>query len=143
VLLNSVVADLTDLDELRTGKRREGSYASVIGFITKLATTGATLIIGLVFDYLIRFDASLGANQTPETWQRMRLYTMAIPCVFSVLALLVIAKFPLTKQRMQEVRALLDARAAAQPADAPAPTPPGGETDSVASDETKERRDPS
>jgi len=110
VMSPAIVADLTDLDELRTGKRREGSYASVGGFITKLAFTVVALPTGLILDYVVKFDRDLGLNQTPDTWERLKLCNMLIPCAFTALALLAIAKFPLTKQRMLEVRAELNAR---------------------------------
>jgi GPH family glycoside/pentoside/hexuronide:cation symporter len=112
VMVPSIVADLTDLDELQTGKRREGSYASVMAFFMKLATTGVGPLIGVVLEYLVRFDTSLGSNQLPETWLRMKIWTMIVPCVFAGLAFLLLLKFPLTKQRVQEVRARLEARRA-------------------------------
>ena len=110
VMAPAIIADLTDLDELKTGKRREGSYASVAGFIAKLALTGVGVLVGLVLDYVVKFDASLGACQTPETWQRMRIWTVFIPLVFFGLAMLFLARFPLTRQRMHEIHALLDVR---------------------------------
>lgn len=110
VMVPAIIADLTDLDELKTGKRREGSYASVAGFIAKLALTGVGVLVGVVLDYVVQFDPSLGVSQTPETWQRMRVWTVIIPLIFFGLALLLLARFSLTKQRMHEVHALLDAR---------------------------------
>lgn len=115
VMVPSIVGDLTDIDELQTGHRREGSYASVMGFMTKLALTGVTIPIGLVVDFLVKFDPALGPDQLPGTWERMKFYTAAVPCLLSVLAFLVLLKFPLTKARMNEVhQALAQRRSAAK-----------------------------
>jgi GPH family glycoside/pentoside/hexuronide:cation symporter len=110
VMMPAIVADITDLDELETGDRREGSYASVAGFVMKLVATSVAIPIGLVLDYLVGFQAGQGADQPEAVWFRMKLYTAVVTCVFSLLALLTIVRFPLTRQRMLEVRAELDAR---------------------------------
>lgn len=106
----AIVADLTDVDELETGKRREGSYASVIAFIAKLAATVAGVMIGVILDAFVRFNPELGADQPEETWWRMRVYTAVLPTLCTGLALLMLTRFALTKQRMEEVRRLLNNR---------------------------------
>jgi GPH family glycoside/pentoside/hexuronide:cation symporter len=110
VMVPAIIADLTDLDELKTGKRREGSYASVYGFVTKLAVTGAAVLVGLVLDFGVGFVPALGVDQAPSTWLRMRLYTVFVPTLLLGLAILSLGRFPLTKKRMLDIRAQLDAR---------------------------------
>ena len=46
VISPSVTADIIDADELRTGERKEGSYAGVMNFIRKLGLSLAAAVAG-------------------------------------------------------------------------------------------------
>jgi len=108
-ILPSILADVCDYDYWKMGRRREGMFAAVGGWISKVAfsLTGALGGIALV---LIGFDESLGGAQTDSTLLWMRISFAFGPALASAFALVVLAFFPLTPQRMTEIRADLDAR---------------------------------
>ncbi len=108
-ILPTMMADVTDIDELNTGFRREGMFGAVMAFLGKIISTIQPLLAGVVL-VAAGFDASLGADQAPETIFRMRLMFSIIPASLLLLALLALWRYPLTRERMAEVKAMLQER---------------------------------
>jgi glycoside/pentoside/hexuronide:cation symporter, GPH family len=54
----SMIADVIDLDELKTGKRSEGSYYGCLTLFYKLSQSITLFLIGFILD-LVKFDSSL------------------------------------------------------------------------------------
>lgn len=108
-LLYSILADVVDYDELQTGKRREGAFAGCNSWITKV---GMALGAGISFFILgwIGFDAKLEGGQTEHTLFMIRLLLMVIPIVGLALALVALARFPLSQGVMGDIRRQLEAR---------------------------------
>lgn len=109
-LIPSMIADVCDEDELKSGCRREASYSSVYQWIWKLgATLGMVLggaLIALVGADVQSRDAVLSAG----TIFRLRLLMSLLPAFFSLGALICLKKFPLTGKRVQEIKVQLDAK---------------------------------
>ncbi len=108
VLLPSMLADVVDYDELETGKRREGAFSSTFSWVLKLGTTITLLITGPLVE-IAGFDASKNL-QTPDTLLKLRIMFAVIPSVACLLAYLASRAFPLTRDRMAEIRGQLEAR---------------------------------
>ena len=101
-ILPTMMADVTDIDELQNGTRREGMFGAVMGFLMKLTGTLQPLLAGAVLVFA-GFDASLGAHQTPETIMRMRVMFSIIPACLLLFALVALWRYPLTREYMEEV----------------------------------------
>ena len=101
-ILPTMMADVTDIDELQNGTRREGMFGAVMGFLIKLTGTLQPLLAGVVL-VIAGFDASLGAHQTPETILRMRIMFSIIPACLLLFALVALWRYPLTREYMAEV----------------------------------------
>ncbi|MFA6286174.1 MAG: MFS transporter [Opitutaceae bacterium] len=112
-ILPTMMADVTDIDELRTGARREGMFGAVMGFLMKLTGTLEPVLAGVVL-LIAGFDSTLGAHQAPETILRMRLMFSLIPAGLMLLGLIVLWRYPLTREYMAEVKEQLLSRRAAQ-----------------------------
>jgi GPH family glycoside/pentoside/hexuronide:cation symporter len=112
-VLSTMMADVTDIDELNTGTRREGMFGAVMAFLSKIIGTMQPIVAGAVL-VASGFDASVGAAQPEEVITRMRLYFSIIPGVLCFLGLLLLYKYPLTRERMVEVKAELARRRAAE-----------------------------
>lgn len=108
-ILPSIIADICDYDFWKMGRRREGMYAAVGGWITKVAFSLTGTLGGIVL-VLIGFDEALGGEQSQSTLQWMRLAFAGGPACASALALVVLLFFPLTPARMQQIRDELDER---------------------------------
>lgn len=102
-ILPTMMADVTDIDELSTGVRREGMFGAVMSLLMEMIGT-LTPIAAEVVLVATGFDASLGANQEPETFVRLRVVLSFVPTVIILSALLVLWRYPLTRERMEAVK---------------------------------------
>jgi len=109
VLTPSMLADVCDDDELQHGLRREGLLGSLFSWIQKTGFALAFFGAGLVLN-LIGFDASLGGMQSDATILGMRLTLAISTALWSVIAIWLLAYYPLTKARAYEIRDKLEAR---------------------------------
>jgi len=100
----SMMADIAELNELKTGHNKDGAYAAVFSFAQKVAISVGLLISGLVLT-MIGFQTGIGLNQAPATAAKLCGATLvAGPCV-SLLALLLMRLYPVTKDLLQQKRA--------------------------------------
>jgi GPH family glycoside/pentoside/hexuronide:cation symporter len=77
VLSASILADLIDVDEERTGERKEGIYSASMHFVMKLGTTLATAASGFVLS-AVGFAPNVA--QTPESLLGIRILFAGLPC---------------------------------------------------------------
>jgi len=109
LMLPSMQIDVVDLDELKTGERREGSFASIFSWILKVAFCIGFLISGPLLE-LTGFDAAIEGAQPESVYLHMRIGYIAIPVTALVLALLLLKYFPITPEKAAEIREQLEAR---------------------------------
>ncbi|MCF7689338.1 MAG: MFS transporter [Cephaloticoccus sp.] len=99
----SMMADVAEINELRTGRNKDGAYAAVFSFSQKVAISVGLLISGMVLT-LIGFRTGVGLTQAPATvWKLCGATLLAGPLV-SLLALLLIRYYPVTKALLQQMR---------------------------------------
>ena len=108
-LMASMIADVCDVDELKTGQRREGMYGSIFWFMVKLGMAAALLGSGYLLN-ATGFDVALEGNQSEQTLLLMRVYDVVVPVVLSLLAILLIARYSITESKAYEVRGQLEER---------------------------------
>ena len=108
-LMGSMVADVCDLDELETGERREGMFGSIFWWVVKLGLAAAMAAGGFLL-YATGFDVALGGGQSADTLFYMRLADVLIPVICSVIAILMVASYPITETMATEVRQKLEQR---------------------------------
>lgn len=114
-VLATLMADVTDIDELNSGSRREGMFGAVMAWMSKgVGSLQALLAGGLLV--ATGFDAQ-ASSQTPETILNMRVLFSFAPALVLAAAIGLLHRYPLTRERMEEIRGQLDARRdAAHPA---------------------------
>jgi len=106
VIMPSMVADVCDLDELKTGLRREGMYGAIGGLIMKMGVGLVTCVTGVVVSVAgVNPDAT---HQTTETIMRMRAMFVGIPCALLAVSTFIAYHYPITEARAREVRKILD-----------------------------------
>lgn len=109
VMLPSMVADVVDYDELSTGERREGAFASIFSWILKVSMT-LGLALGGPFLEWSGFKIELGADQPQEVMTTMRLAFALVPALGLLAAASVLFFYRLGPAQMGEIRAKLEAR---------------------------------
>jgi len=115
MFLSSTMPDICDVDELKSGERREGLYSSVLTFISQLEVSLCTFLSGILLA-LAGFDSkAVAKNILPsEAVMRNILWFAFTPyIIFATVAFLITWFMPLTPQVMAKVHAELEARRAA------------------------------
>jgi len=102
VLNGSFSADICDYDELKTGRRREGMFSAVFGFLNKLAIALVSTLSSWV---LVRLGFE-GENLNPTIEQlfTLRWFYIVVPVTAMVGAILCMWKYPLTRERVKEIQ---------------------------------------
>ena len=112
-ILPSMMADATDLDELRFGVRREGMFGAVLAFIMKLLHTVTPIAAGVIL-VASGFTPQLEYRQEASTILNMRVFYSFVPAIMLLSALFVIRKYPLSRERVADIKAELDQRHATE-----------------------------
>jgi len=109
VLGLSMMADAVDYEELQTGARREGAYASALSFCDKIGYSLGALLSGFIL-VGIGFDVRLGGGQSAQTLYLIRLLYAVLPFAGALGAALLIHRYPLSEDRVGEIKDALQAR---------------------------------
>lgn len=109
MVLPSMMADVCDEDELKHGQRREGMFGAVFMWIQKVGVALAFLGTGIALD-AVGFDVKLGGKQPPETFFWMRALLAGATSLTAIVAVGVALFYPITRERAEETRRLLEAR---------------------------------
>jgi len=109
-LASSMMADVVDEFELKTGNRQEGLFFSTMSFAHKMTTGVGTFIAGLLLAW-IEFPKQTSVEDVPQS-AIDGLGFVGGPIVLSlfVVSIFFIIGYPITKARFQEIREALDAR---------------------------------
>jgi Na+/melibiose symporter-like transporter len=109
LIMRSIIADVTDHDNVETGAQRTGLYFALNTMIGK---TGAALTVGLSFLMLswIGFDPDPGTVNTPGAVDGLRYIYALPPVVFEIGVFLLLYTFPLDRARQEELQRLIAER---------------------------------
>jgi len=95
----SALPDIADVDELITGRRREGLYAGVSTFLRKLSGGVVVGALGIALDVIGYSKEALSAGIiSPTTDWGIRILFCALPFTFLILALIFLRKYKLGRK---------------------------------------------
>lgn len=101
----TILPDISDVDELITGKRREGIYAGMSTFLRKIAQAISTFIIAQILD-MIGYDGALKIQSVAVSKGIQYMFFIG-PVIFIIIAFLAIQRYKLTEDKhhviMQEI----------------------------------------
>ena len=105
-----MTSDVIDIDELNTGKRREGIFGAIYWWMVKFGLAIAGLLSGLILTII---DFNSGAStQTYETMFNLRLFFSAIPLIGTLIAIWVMRDYDVSEERANEIRAEINQKKA-------------------------------
>jgi glycoside/pentoside/hexuronide:cation symporter, GPH family len=107
-LMMSMTADVCDLDELATGKRREGIFGAIYWWMVKFGFAIAGLLSGAIMS-LVAFTPGAAA-QPAGAVDGLRLFYSGVPIFGTLLAMWIMRNYDLDEQRAREVHAELERR---------------------------------
>jgi GPH family glycoside/pentoside/hexuronide:cation symporter len=108
MLASSMIADVCDVDELKTGMRREGFYSAVFSFVCKAGISGTLLLSGFILNWT-GYDAKQDV-QSGQTLLTLRILYMVIPTCFFTIAFILTVFYPITESKVNEIRKILNDR---------------------------------
>jgi GPH family glycoside/pentoside/hexuronide:cation symporter len=110
LVMNSMLADVCDVDELACGQQRQAFYSAIFVTCDKLAMALAMLLQGILVS-ASGYSAKL-VTQAPETiafWMKALLLTQPVGFILGFFCVLI---YPITRAKALEVRRLLEGRKA-------------------------------
>lgn len=109
-LMMSMTADVCDLDELNTGKRREGIFGAIYWWMVKFGFAIAGGLSGLIISYVgLNPDAVV---QPDGAVTGLRLFFSGVPIIGTLIAIGIMWNYDLTEERANEISAELERRKA-------------------------------
>jgi len=108
-VMQTLMADVTDVDELHSGSRREGMFGAVNATIMKATGPIGAIAAGIIV-IASGFDVDMGPYQDEGVFTTMRIIFSVIPAILLGTGFLVLHKYPLTRKRMFEIKAILKER---------------------------------
>ena len=109
-LMMSMTADVIDLDELNTGKRREGIFGAIYWWMVKFGFGIAGGLSGVIFS-VIGWESG-GATQSEEALFGLRLFFSGLPILGTLIAIYIMWDYDLSEEKAGEIRAKLETRKA-------------------------------
>jgi glycoside/pentoside/hexuronide:cation symporter, GPH family len=108
----SMLPDIIELDELRTGQRREGIFYSFVVFIQKicLGLAVALMLESLGWAGYLKPVGNIAQNQPDTVLQIIRFFIAPVPAIALFLGLILTYFYPITKEAHAEILAELERR---------------------------------
>ena len=107
-IMMSMTSDVLDIDELKTGKRREGVFGAIYWWMVKLGFAFAGALSGLILT-LVNYQS--GAVAQPEgAVDGLRMVFSGLPIICTLIAIAVMWNYKVDEKYANEVRAELDKR---------------------------------
>jgi len=117
VMIYAMFPDIPDVDELKTGERREGIYSAMVTFMRKFSSAIAIFLVSNVLAFsgykapveqVTNGITKLIEQPQGETFiLALRLIFFVAPVILLSLALIVARKYPLTAQVHMRLRKVL------------------------------------
>jgi len=108
-LMGSMIADVCDMDELKTGNRREATYGAIYWWMVKLGMALAFAISGHLLNYT-GFKVELGSLQSTQTLFLMRVFDIGVPIIASFIAIFTMRGYQITEEKAHKIRYQLEKR---------------------------------
>lgn len=107
-LMMSMTADVIDLDELTSGKRREGIFGAIYWWMVKFGFAIAGLLTGAIMT-LVGFDPNM-VTQPEGAVTGLRIFYSGFPILGTLIAIYVMRDYDVTEERAKEIREELNKR---------------------------------
>jgi GPH family glycoside/pentoside/hexuronide:cation symporter len=107
-LMMSMTADVCDMDELTSGKRREGIFGAIYWWMVKFGFAIAGLLTGVIMS-LVGFNAD-AIIQPEGAVTGLRLFYSGIPILGTLIAIWVMWDYDLTEDKARAIKKELDER---------------------------------
>jgi glycoside/pentoside/hexuronide:cation symporter, GPH family len=109
-LMMSMTADVCDLDELNTGKRREGIFGAIYWWMVKLGFAIAGLLSGAIMSF-VGFTPN-AVSQPEGAVIGLRIFFSLVPILGTLIAMWIMRDYDVSEERALEIRAAIEQKKA-------------------------------
>ncbi len=109
MIMMSMTADVIDVDELNTGKRREGIFGAIYWWMVKVGFAIAGALSGAIIA-LVGFNPDLATTDQQSAVDGLHAFFCFFPMIGTIIAIYVMRDYSITEERANEIRAELDRR---------------------------------
>lgn len=115
IALSSMVADVVEASQEQTGRRSEGTFAAGAFFASKCATGLGIFVTGFLLSWAGMPSGAAPGSVPEEIVDRLAMAYAACVFALAVVLVLIVRRFPITREGHQARLALLDQAAKADP----------------------------
>ena len=108
-IMMSMTADVIDIDELNSGKRREGIFGAIYWWMVKVGFAIAGALSGVIIAF-VGFNPELATTEQQGAVDGLHAFFCFFPMVGTIVAMLIMRNYDVTEERANEIRATLEAR---------------------------------
>ena len=107
-IMMSMTADVIDIDELNSGKRREGIFGAIYWWMVKVGFAIAGALSGVIIAF-VGFNPELATTEQQGAVDGLHAFFCFFPMVGTIVAMLIMRNYDVTEERDNEIRATLEA----------------------------------
>ncbi|MCA0933874.1 MFS transporter [Lutimonas saemankumensis] len=108
-IMMSMTADVIDIDELNSGKRREGIFGAIYWWMVKVGFAIAGALSGIIIG-VVGFNPDLATTDQQGAVDGLHAFFCFFPAVGTIFAMLIMKSYDVTEDRANEIREELDRR---------------------------------
>ncbi len=108
-LMMSMTSDVIDLDELNTGKRREGIFGAIYWWMVKFGFAIAGALSGIILS-VIGFQEGVASTDQEGAIIGLRAFFSGFPILGTLIAMWIMRDYDLTEEKAVETSAILSRR---------------------------------
>ncbi|QNM86715.1 MFS transporter [Polaribacter pectinis] len=108
-IMMSMTADVIDVDELNTGKRREGTFGAIYWWMVKVGYAIAGALSGLII-WAVGFNPDIPVIEQQLSVDNLHAFFCFFPLVGTVVAMWVMKDYSIDEKRAAEIREALEKR---------------------------------
>ena len=108
-LMMSMTADVIDIDEINTGKRREGIFGAIYWWMVKVGYGIAGALSGVIIT-IVGFNSDLPTTDQQAAVDGLHAFFCFFPMIGTLFAMLIMYNYNITEERASEIRSKLAER---------------------------------
>ncbi|PIB31237.1 MFS transporter [Maribacter sp. 4G9] len=108
-IMMSMTADVIDIDELNSGKRREGIFGAIYWWMVKVGFALAGALSGAIIAF-VEFNPELATTEQQGAVDGLHAFFCFFPMVGTLVAMWIMRNYNVSEERANEIRAALEAR---------------------------------
>lgn len=113
VIMMSMTADVIDVDELNSGKRREGTFGAIYWWMVKVGFAIAGALSGVIIS-IVGFNPDLATVDQQSAVDGLHAFFCFFPALGTIAAIYIMWDYSIDENKSKEIRAELDKRKGAK-----------------------------